>query len=150
MAFIHSGGLRKDIPGGEVRRVDILDVHPFVSEVVVKSMSGDQIRRAIKQSFTLERGLLQVSGLKIRYDLSKPIGNRLVSLELNGQAISSTKMYSVAAPSFLARGGDLYVSFAESKPIKTFGQVTDIMIDYLGQRETVPTPKRGRQIDLSK
>lgn len=150
MAFIHSGGLRKDIPGGDVRRVDILDVHPFVSPLVVKSMSGDQIRRAIEQSLTLERGLLQVSGLEIRYDLSKPIGKRLVSLELNGQAISSSKMYSVAAPSFLARGGDLYIAFAESEPVKTFGQVTDIMIDYLGQRKTVSTPKRGRQIDLSK
>jgi hypothetical protein len=59
-------------------------------------------------------------------------------------------MYSVAAPSFLARGGDLYNSFAESKPVETFGQVTDIMIDYLGQRETVSIPTRGRQIDLSR
>ena len=150
IAFIHSGGLRKDVPGGEVKRVDILDAHPFVSAVVVKNMSGSQIRRAIEQSLTLERGLLQVSGLKIQYDLSKTKGERIVSLELDGRAISPNKIYSVAAPSFLARGGDLYDSFAESKSVKTYGQVTDIIIDYLGQRKVVATPIRGRQIDLSK
>jgi hypothetical protein len=59
-------------------------------------------------------------------------------------------MYSVAAPSFLAEGGDLYTPFAESKVIKNYGQVSEIMIKYFGQRDTVAIPKRGRQIDISK
>lgn len=150
MAFIHSGGLRKDIPGGVVKRVDLLDVHPFVSSVVVKQMSGDQIQRAIEQSLTLERGLLQVSGIQVRYDLSKSEGKRIISLELDGKAITPGQMYSVAAPSFLAEGGDLYTPFAESKVIKNYGQVSEIMIKYFGQRDTVAIPKRGRQIDISK
>ena len=150
MAFIHSGGLRKDIPSGEVKRVDILDVHPFVSTVILKRMSGDQIRRAIEQSLTLERGLLQVSGLQIHYDLSRSEGNRIILLKHKGQTLDPNKVYSVAAPSFLAEGGDLYTSFAESKPVKTFGQVSDIMIDYFGQRNSVAIPKRGRQLDHSK
>lgn len=150
MAFIHSGGLRKDLPRGKVKRVDILDVHPFVSSVLVKQMSGDQIRRAIEQSLTLERGLLQVSGLLIRFDLSKPEGSRIISLQLNGQAVLPDKSYSVAAPSFLAQGGDLYTSFAETKAAESFGQVSEIMIDYFGEHQAVPVPKRGRQLDISR
>ena len=150
MGFIQSGGLRKDLPRGEIRKVDILDVHPFLNTLVVKRMSGDQIRRAIEQSLTLERGLLQVSGLQVRYDLSRPGGDRIVSLEHGGRAISPDQVYTVATSSFLGRGGDLYSSFAESEKIEDLGLVSDILIDYFKRNQVVSTPLRGRQIDLSR
>ena len=37
----------------------------------IKEMRGEQIHRALEQSFTLERGLLQVSGLSVSYDLTQ-------------------------------------------------------------------------------
>ena len=40
VAFIHSGSLRKDLPGGDVKLVDLLDTYPFVDDVIVKEMSG--------------------------------------------------------------------------------------------------------------
>ena len=36
VAFVHSGSLRKDLPEGDIRLVDILDTYPFVDEVTVK------------------------------------------------------------------------------------------------------------------
>lgn len=150
MGFIQSGGLRKDLPRGDIRRVDILDVHPFLNTLVVARASGDQIRRAIEQSLTLERGLLQVSGIQLRYDLSRPEGERIVSLEHDGRALSSNRVYTVATSSFLARGGDLYTSFSESEQLKDYGLVSDIVIDYFKARDTVAMPERGRQVDLSR
>jgi hypothetical protein len=61
-------------------------------------MTGEQIRRALEQSFTLERGLLQVSGLNVTYDLTQPEGQRLVSLERNGVAVADDDRLLVAAP----------------------------------------------------
>ena len=89
IAFIHSGSLRKDLPGGDVRMVDLLDTYPFVDDVIVKEMSGEQIRQALEQSFTLERGLLQVSGLQVVYDLTQPEGRRLVSVEFDGNPLAT-------------------------------------------------------------
>ena len=149
IGFVHSGSLRKDLPGGVIRIVDILDTYPFVDNVIVKNMNGDQIRRAIEQSLTLERGLLQVSGLQLRYDLSRSEQNRIISLKRNGREINPTDQFAVASPGFLAEGGDLYQSFAESPPTQTFGKVSDIMVDYFRSRDIVPTPDRGRQIDRS-
>jgi 5'-nucleotidase/UDP-sugar diphosphatase len=56
IGFVHAGSLRKDIPAGDVRMVDILDTYPFVDDVIIKQMTGDQIRRALEQSLTFERG----------------------------------------------------------------------------------------------
>jgi 2',3'-cyclic-nucleotide 2'-phosphodiesterase (5'-nucleotidase family) len=150
VAFIHSGSLRKDLPGGDVRLVDLLDTYPFVDDVIVKEMSGEQIRRALEQSFTLERGLLQVSGLSITYDLTRPKGQRLVSLERNGAEVADTDLLTVAAPGFLAEGGDLYTVFAESEAIRSVGKVSDITAAYFENHDPVAVPERGRQVDLGR
>jgi 2',3'-cyclic-nucleotide 2'-phosphodiesterase (5'-nucleotidase family) len=147
LAFIHSGSLRKDIPGGNVRLVDLLDTYPFVDDVIIKEMSGEQIKRALEQSFTLERGLLQVSGLSITYDLTQPEGQRLVSLERNGQAVADSDRFTVAVPGFVAEGGDLYDVFAESEAISKVGKVSDMMADYFTSRDIVAVPSRGRQVN---
>jgi 2',3'-cyclic-nucleotide 2'-phosphodiesterase (5'-nucleotidase family) len=150
IAFIHGGSLRKDLPGGEIRVVDLLDSYPFVDDVMVKEMSGAQIRRALEQSFTLERGLLQVAGLKITYDLSQPEGQRLVSVEYDGAPLENAERLTVAAPGFLAEGGDLYTMFAEANSIRSAGKVTDVVTDYLSRQAVVEVPPGGRQLDLAR
>ncbi len=150
IAFIHSGSLRKDLPGGDVRIVDLLDTYPFVDDVIVKDMSGEQIRRALEQSFTLERGLLQVSGLEVTYDLTRPLGQRLIALEHGGADVEDGDRFLVAAPGFLAEGGDLYTVFAESEAIRSAGKVSDVIAAYIAGHELVAVPNRGRQTDLGR
>jgi 2',3'-cyclic-nucleotide 2'-phosphodiesterase (5'-nucleotidase family) len=148
VAFVHSGSLRKDLPSGDVARVDILDTYPFVDSIVVLRMTGDQIRRALEQSLTLERGLLQVSGIEIVYDLSKPERQRLVSLRREGEPIEAAEELDVAVSGFLAEGGDLYDSFPEATKLRTLGKVSDVVIDFFKSREMVKVPSRGRQRDV--
>jgi len=148
VAFIHSGSLRKDLPAGDVKLVDLLDTYPFVDDVIVKEMSGEQIRRALEQSFTLERGLLQVSGLEVTYDLTRPEGQRLVSLEQNGVAVANDDRLLVAAPGFLAEGGDLYTVFIEAEAIRSAGKVSDAAAAWFASHEVVAVPSRGRQVDI--
>ena len=150
IAFIHSGSLRKDLPGGDVRIVDLLDTYPFVDDVIVKDMSGEQIRRALEQSLTLERGLLQVSGLEVTYDLTRPLGQRLIALEHGGADVEDGDRFLVAAPGFLAEGGDLYTVFAESEAIRSAGKVSDVIAAYIAGHELVAVPNRGRQTDLGR
>lgn len=47
IAFVHSASLRKDLPEGDVRVVDLLDTYPIVDDVIVKQMSGAQLRRGL-------------------------------------------------------------------------------------------------------
>ncbi len=145
IGMVHGGSLRKDLPQGDIRLVDILDSYPFVDPVNVKEMSGSQIRRALEQSLTFERGMLQLSGLEMTYDLKQPKYSRVVSLKHNGQAVADGEMFTVAAPGFLTEGGDLYDSFPESAVIRDVGQVSDVLVDYFRSHESIATPKRGRQ-----
>lgn len=148
VGFVHGGSLRKDLPQGEVRLVDILDSYPFVDDVNVKEMSGSQIRRALEQSLTFERGMLQLSGLEMTYDLRQPAYSRVVTLKHNGQPVADDDRFMVAAPGFLTEGGDLYDSFPESEVIRSVGKVSDVVIEYFRGREVVAVPQRGRQQEV--
>lgn len=145
VGFVHSGSLRKDLPAGDVARVDILDTYPFVDELVVLKMTGAQVRRVLEQSLTLERGLLQVSGIEVVYDLSKPERERLVSMRREGRFIEPADELEVAVSGFLAEGGDLYHAFTEATKLRTLGKVSDVVIDYFRSRDVVKVPRRGRQ-----
>ena len=149
IGFIHSGSLRKDLPAGDIRMVYLLDTYPFVDDVLIKEMNGDQIRRALEQSLTFERGLLQLSGLELGYDLQRPERQRIVSLTRHGKPVTAEDKFTIAAPGFLTEGGDLYDSFPESTVIGNVGKVSDVITQYFENREVVAVPKRGRQIDIT-
>ncbi len=149
VALVHSGGLRKDINAGDVRLVDILDAYPFVDDLQVKEITGDQLRRLLEQSVTFERGLLQVAGIEVTYDLSKPKYSRIVSIKRNGEEISDDQMFTAAAAGFLAEGGDHYDAFAESELLSTHGKAADAIVEYFETNRVVTVPDKGRQTDLS-
>ena len=148
IGFIHSGSLRKDLPGGDVTLADILDTYPFVDDLVVLEMTGAQIERALIQSLTLERGILQVSGIEVVYDMSRPERERLVSVSRAGHPIAASDTFSVALGGFLAEGGDLYDVFPETKTLRTVGKVSDNIIAYFRQNDIVAVPRRGRQTSV--
>ena len=55
-----------------------------------------------------------------------------------------------SAPGFLAEGGDLYTTFAESDALRSAGKVTDVVTTYLAGQEVVPVPEGGRQVDIGR
>jgi len=147
IALVHSGGLRADLPAGPVTREDLLDAFPFTDEVVVLDMSGAAIRTVLEQSLGLERGLLQVSGLRVHYDLSRPVGSRAVAVEIGDQPLDPQRTYSVATFDFLAAGADLYDGFLAARIVKDHGpEFADLLIDHFVAHDVIGIPPRGRQI----
>ncbi len=111
VAFQNAGGLRADLPEGSITMGNVLDAFPFHNTLVSGYMSGKQIKRILEQGFSLERGMIQVSGIKAVYNLENSIGSRLISVKVNGEPLKEDQQYRVATQSFLGEGGDLYDTF---------------------------------------
>ncbi|ALB63235.1 5'-nucleotidase [Cronobacter condimenti 1330] len=140
LALTNSGGLRDDIPAGKITYGGIISAFPFPNELTVMDLSGKQLSRLMEHSAALTNGVLQVSkGVIMRYDASKPVGQRVVQFTLNGKPISDNTVYRVATNSFLAPGGDGFMDFSEGKNKQVRGgyNLSDAVIDYL---------KNGHQI----
>ena len=145
VAFHNAGGLRADLPEGNLTKGDVLDAFPFVNSLVTLELTGRQIREVLEQGLTLERGMIQVSGLRAVYDLDLPAGKRLVSAEIGGRPIDDVRVYRVATNSFVAQGGDLYRTFLQGKVTADTGTLlSELIIDYVRKHRRVTPPAAGR------
>ena len=147
IGLMPSGALRKDLPEGDIRRVDLLDSFPFTDRIAIVELSGTLLLKVLEQGLSLERGMLQVSGLKIHYDPSGEVGKRIISVTASGTAIKPDGIYRVATLEILAQGGDAYKQFKESINItyleKSFAEALSV---YFAAHSKVSVPERGRLI----
>jgi 2',3'-cyclic-nucleotide 2'-phosphodiesterase (5'-nucleotidase family) len=145
----NAGGLRADLPEGPITKGNVLDALPFVNSLVVCEMTGAQIREVLEQGFTLERGMVQVSGLRATYDLERPRGKRLIELRIGNSPMEDGKLYRVATNSFLTQGGDLYETFLHTKQSDAGKLLSTIMMEYLQKQGEISAPAAGRLIPAS-
>ena len=68
-----SGAIRRDIPAGPVTAAMLLDAYPFIDDIITVRLSGARIINALEHSLSLERGIMQVSGMTVRYDPARPM-----------------------------------------------------------------------------
>ena len=125
IAFMNPGGIRADLvfansPGGEaagqVTYGELFTVQPFGNSLVVKTCTGDQIKRLLEQQIFPTTRILQVSnGFTYSFNASLPLGSRVdaASIKLNGTTLVPSTGYRVTMNSFLASGGDGFTVFNE-------------------------------------
>ena len=147
IAFVHSGGIRADLPAGDVTREDLLDAFPFIDFVVTLRMTGRAILDVLEQGFSLERGVLQVSGMTVSYDLDRPVGERVVAVTIGGQPLDPEATYTVTTFDFLASGADLYSGFLNAESITAQGpEFAELLVAHFAAGEAVTAPAGGRLI----
>src|SRR5215210_3132123 len=66
-AFANSGGIRADIPAGDITRGEVIEAFPF-QNVLATTLTGAQVDEVLEQGASGQRGMVQVSGLRFAYD----------------------------------------------------------------------------------
>lgn len=117
------GGIRCDMPEGDVTLDDLMSMFPFRNQVVYLELQGRDIRN-ILESMAADR--FQVLGgceIVVR-------DHKLVSAKLDGENIDDGRWYGVATISFLLNGGDgLYMSH-NSRNMQIFDKdIIDIILE---------------------
>lgn len=150
VAFMNAGGLRADLPEGPITLGNVQDAFPFLNTVMVVELTGAQIRQIVEQGLTLERGMIQVSGLVAQYKIDQSKGDRLLKLSIAGSPVENNRSYRVATNSFLAEGGDLYTTFKEGTLIKeTNRDIAAAVVEFFAEQPgPVPPPVMGRLVPV--
>jgi 5'-nucleotidase / UDP-sugar diphosphatase len=147
IAFENSGGIREDLKAGDVTRSDLISALPFFNTVTRLELTGRQIRQILEQSLTLRVGLLQIAGMNVTCDLSRPEYQRVVQVMVAGVPLDDTKSYRVATNSFVAGGGDHYETFlAGTNIVDTDVNIVDQVVRYVQHLKSVGAPAGGRLI----
>ena len=151
IAFMNTGGVRTDLvpgPGGSVTYGQIFAMQPFGNSIVVKTLTGAQLKTLLEQQFQADRPkmLMPSRGFFFAYDERLPAGRRIVEMRLNGKAIDPGGRYRVAVNHFLAGGGDKFTVLAEGTEAVDLGLDLDAMEAWL--KKGAPVPQLGRVKNL--
>jgi 5'-nucleotidase / UDP-sugar diphosphatase len=143
-AFMNAYGIRADLPRGELTLEQVYTMLPFENTIVAVDLAGERILEALERGATLESGMLQVSGLSLRVDLSKPAGSRVSDVRMGGEPLRPGKRYRVAVNDFLAAGGDRFDSFLKGANASAAGNFRDAVLGYLEAHSPVEPRVEGR------
>lgn len=132
IAFINSGGLRKDLKKGKVTKGDVYEALPFPNIVGYFNMTGEELLKIVKSS----------EGRKINNPNSYLAWSGLIYKKTDGaykvmvgsERLENGKRYKVATVDFLADGGDGYSMLKKMKFNKTDKYIRDVVIEYLQRR----------------
>ncbi|MNQ73922.1 Trifunctional nucleotide phosphoesterase protein YfkN precursor [compost metagenome] len=138
---------------------DIVSNYIYPNTLKVIRISGQDIKDALEQSaeyFELsEKGDLGVSksfmepkpahynydmweGISYTLDISRPIGNRVVQLDYEGEAINLAASFDVVMNNYRAAGGGNYAMFQNKPVIKDIPtDVAELLAGYIMERGTI-------------
>jgi 5'-nucleotidase / UDP-sugar diphosphatase len=145
VSLVNAGGVRVDIPAGEVTVGRIYTLLPFKNTLVRLSMTGAEIKAALEDgiAFVLagagNTGAWPYSGgMRWNVDLNQPRGARITNLQVkNAQgswvAIDPAATYRMITSNFVADGGDGYTTLrgiAGARREDTFLDYAEPFLDY--------------------
>lgn len=158
-AFMNPGGIRADLPQGDVTFADLAKIQPFGNTLVKLELTGAQIQTLLQQQWgtnadgTPNTKTLQISGLKYTADFSKPVAERVTSLTLeDGTPIDPGKTYTAVVNNFMAAGGDNYKVLVDAKSSLAGPIDLDVFYQYIVDKfkgGAIQAKTEGRITNLS-
>ncbi len=145
VAITNGGGIRSSIDAGYITKGDIITVLPFGNYIITKEVTGAIILEALEygtSSYPDASGKFpHVGGMTFSIDLSKPVGNRIVNLLVNGEPIDLEDTYILATNDFMAAGGDGYTMLM-TETVNEYKALDESVIDYIMARGVIaPLPE---------
>jgi 2',3'-cyclic-nucleotide 2'-phosphodiesterase (5'-nucleotidase family) len=151
IGITNPGGLRSELlyagdtstspanTDGVVTFEEANSVLPFVNNVSYVDVTGSTLREILEQQWQtnadgtipsrpyLALGLSK--NVKVRADGSRPLGDRITSVMVNGDEVKNAAHYKIATFSFLATGGDNFRAFKDGVATDTGKIDRDLWID---------------------
>jgi 5'-nucleotidase len=153
VALINGGGIRSDriLPPGPLTRRDVTALLPFGNVAVALELTGRRLREALEHGLARREraagGFLQVSGLTLTFDPSRPAGQRVASVEVGGAALEPERRYTAAVVDYLVHGGDGFTAFRDARVLVDAASgplLADVLLQAVTERGTIAPAVDGR------
>lgn len=154
IAFMNPFGIRKPIAPEADSSVNfgaIYAAQPFNNTLITQSLTGAELKAVLEQGFDADgpqQVLTPSAGFSYSIDLSKPIGERVVAMSLNGVPIDPAATYRVTTNSFLAGGGDSFSLLSRQRDAVVGGSDIDALEAWLKAvpPRAVPSEDRVKRV----
>ncbi len=104
VAMTNGGGLRADIPAGDVTYGRLFEAMPFDNRFALVEVKGKHLRRLLTTNLQREGGIFSWSGLTARARCKAGVLD--VAIKVGGKPLADDATYRLVTSDFLASGGD--------------------------------------------
>ena len=148
IAFLVSSGIRDQLFRGKITFGDVYRILPRDDESICIDLTGEQIKKTMENSAQQHKNYLQISGMTVDIDTSKPAGNQVSNIKVNGLPIDMSKSYRVAINDITFTGPCGYEEFPKGKNVETGRIQRDILLDYIKANPGIDTPPQKGRINF--
>ncbi len=157
-SIINGGSIRGNSSydaGTMLIRKDIQKELPFGGKVSVVDITPAELKQVMEHSLSSVEALsgrfLQISGFEVAYDLSNPVGARVVSITSDGRPLLKDS-YTLATDDFLKNGGDKY-EVLRNKSAKSYSledpHIWSVVVEFIEDRGSVSPKVDGRLSNIN-
>lgn len=134
MSITNNGGIRVELPKGDVFLDDIRSMLPFKNNVAILKMRGDKILGVLE--FMASKRFEAIGGVKV------VVGkDGIESVMIGGKPLEKDRLYTVSANSFLLDGGDGYYLRRDSEQCNVTDEyIYDIAMNYINRLKADAKP----------
>ena len=141
VAIYNFGGIRTDMPQGNITVDDIMSMFPFRNTLCYVALKGSDLRAIF--NFLAETRMQAVSGVQLVVR-----DHKLESVKVGGEPLDDKKTYGVATINFLLTGGDgLFIAKNAQELIDSGIYVKDALIPYIQRLTRESTAIEGKLDD---
>ena len=114
LGIYNMGGVRADLPKGEITYGDVLDIAPFENKIAYTTLSGTDLLELFAQ-------IAAVGGEGVSHSVRLVISdtNELISAAVDGQPIDPNRDYRIATIDYLLGGTDKMEAFKKGRNINS-------------------------------
>ncbi len=128
MAIMNKGGIRCDMPKGDITKGLVMMMMPFDNRVYILEIKGSDLLEAFDVMAT-RYGDGVSRGVEIAFD---PETSKCISATINGEPIDPERTYRIATIDYLAHGGDYMAPLKRGTVVATSDNVLyDDLITFL-------------------
>lgn len=141
IGIINSDAFLEGFKAGPLSEVQLSNAMPFNDRVMFVKMRGGELKNALEYSIATKNNWPQTSGLEVVYDDSRPLGQKIIKIRVNGAPLVNERIYSISVSDHIVAGGmghDEFLNVFEFK--NTDRTVLDILKWCLSREKDVSAP----------
>lgn len=138
ICLLNNGGLRSELPKGQVTRGHAFSLMPFENSIVILTLSGEKTKQLFEY-------LVQSNGAPFAGATVVGKSKKIKEIKINGLDFDESKTYKVVTSDYLSAGGDKYHFFKDPVNIEALDyKLRDAIIDYM-----IEENKKGNTLKVS-
>lgn len=153
VAITNGGGIRESIAAGNITKGDVLTVFPFTNFAVTLEVKGSVIKDALEHGLSEAPNSAgkfpQIGGMVVKYDATKPAGQRVSEITIKGEAYDPEKTYTLVTNDFMAIGGDGYEMLKDQTKLAEYELISEIFENAIREAGTINPESDSRLTNVS-